>query len=121
MPDARPPVDPLELRRRALSRWDDEGGEPASAPHLPHSEIPEMTNAELVQLRVRVIALENLIINILAHGSDQQIQGGRDMASYISPRPGATHHLLTIQAAHHMTDLADRAVHFRTVQPVQSS
>jgi hypothetical protein len=31
-------------------------------------EIPELTNAELVQLRIRVIALENLVIALLAEG-----------------------------------------------------
>jgi hypothetical protein len=30
------------------------------------SEVPELTNAELVQLRTRVIALENLVIALLA-------------------------------------------------------
>ena len=76
-----------------------------------------MTNAELAQLRIRVIALENLVIAVLAKGSDRQFQVAREMAEYISPRPGFTQHPLTIRAADHMTDLVDRAVHFQTVQP----
>ncbi len=116
MPDPNPPCEPSELRRRALSRWDNEGGAIESAAHTTPSVIPELTNAELVHLRIRVIALENLLIAVLAEGSDRQLQIAREMASYISPRPGFTQHPLTVQAADHMTDLADRAVHFRTVQ-----
>lgn len=115
MPDPDPLLGPAELRRRALSRWDNEGGALASAQGT-HADVPDMTNAELVQLRIRVIALENLMIAVLAEGSDRQLQAAREMADYISPRPGFTHHPLTIQAADHMTDLVDRAVHFRTVQ-----
>lgn len=76
-----------------------------------------MTNAELVHLHIRVIALENMLIAVLAEGSDRQLQVAREMAGYISPRPGFTHHPLTVQAADHMTDLVNRAFHFRTVNP----
>ena len=115
MPDPDPLLDPSELRRRALSRWDNEGGALKSA-HATSADVPDLTNAELVQLRVRVIALENLIIAVLAEGSDRQLQVAREMADYISPRPGFVHHPLTIQAANHITDLVGRAVHFRTVR-----
>lgn len=74
-----------------------------------------MTNAELVLLRVRVIALENLLI--AAEGSDQQRRTARELASVIAPRSGSTQHTLTIRAAQHMTDLEDRAVHVRVVRP----
>lgn len=117
MSDRDPPLNPSELRQRAMSRWDNEGGAIAAAAHKSHADFPDLTNAELVQLRIRVIALENLLIAVLAEGSDRQLQAARDMANYISPRPGFTHHPLTIQAADHMTDLVDRAIHFRTVQP----
>lgn len=116
MPDPNQ-LDPSELRRRALSRWDNEGGALAAMPHGTHADVPATTNAELVQLRIRVIALENLMIAVLAEGSDRQLEVVREMAEYISPRSGFTQHPLTMQAADHMTDLADRAVHFRTVQP----
>ena len=117
MHDPDPPLDPSELRQRALSRWDNEGGALASVPHGTHADVPDMTNAELVQLRIRVIALENLVIAVLAEGSDRQLQVARDMAGYISPRPGFTQHPLTIHAADYMNQLTDRSVHFRTVQP----
>ena len=116
MPDPDPLLDPTELCQRALSRWDNEGGAGTTA-HGMHADVPNMTNAELVQLRIRVIALENMMIAVLAEGSDRQLRVAREMADYISPRPGFTHHPLTIQAADHMADLVGRAVHFRTVQP----
>lgn len=115
----RPPVtDATELRRRALSRWDNEGGAIALIASDALFHVPDMTNAELVQLRVRVIALENLVIAMLSEGTDRQLQIARDMASYIAPRTGFTAHPLTTQSAHHMTDLIDRAIHFRTLPPL---
>ena len=117
MADIDPLPDPSELRRRALSRWGNEGGALESIPYGGRSDIPDMSNTELVQLRIRVIALENMMIAILAEGSDRQLQVAREMADYISPRPGFTQHPLTVQAADHMADFVDRAIHFRTFQP----
>jgi hypothetical protein len=110
----------LQQRQSALSRWDNEGG---AGPYgsqkrgVALNEIPPLTNAELVQLRIRVIALENLLIVLLADGSEKQREPAREMAAYISPRSGFTHHPLTIQAAVHMIDLVDRAIHYRGVTP----
>lgn len=117
MPDIEQVPDPSELRRRALSSWDNEGGALASMPHGALADIPDLTNAELVQFRIRIIALENLMIAVLAEGSDRQLHVAREMADYIFPRPGSTQHPLTVQAADHMADLVDRATHFRTVKP----
>jgi hypothetical protein len=117
MHDPHPLPDPSDLRRRALSRWDNEGGAIAPEPHGTHMDGPDLTNAELVQLRIRIIALENLMIAVLAEGSDRQLRVAREMAGYIAPRPGFTRHPLTTQAADHITDLVGRAVHFRTVPP----
>jgi hypothetical protein len=96
----------------ALSRWDNDGG----AKPVP-IDIPDLTNAELVHLRIRVIALENLVIALLAEGSDRQQAIVREMATYIAPRPGFTQHPLTLQAAAHMVQLVDRAVHFQEMPP----
>lgn len=125
MPDQSPDVrTAIDFRLKALSRWDNEGG---AGPHGPQvsdahvlrdPDIPNLTDAELIQLRVRVIALENLIIMMLAEGSDRQLELAREMAAYISPRPGFTHHPLTMQAAAHMVDLVDRGIHYRSVDPV---
>ena len=84
-----------------------------SARETERTAIPDLTNAELVTLRIRVIALENLMISLLATASDTQLRLAREMAGYISPRPGFTQHPLTIHAAAHMVDLVERANHFR--------
>lgn len=109
-----PPPKEAEIRRRALSRWDNEGGALAqSVPDVVAAD-REMTNTELVHLRIRVIALENLMIVVLAEGSEQRCQMARDMAALITPRPGNTQHPLTVHAADHITDLVARAERFRT-------
>lgn len=88
--------------------------EPEAAPVASESaDIPELTNIELVQLRIRVIALESLVIGILAEGSERQLQAAREMPGYVTPRAGFTAHPLTVQAADHIADLVDRATHLR--------
>lgn len=100
------------LRERALARWDNDGcGDPDA---LREAAVPELSNAELVQLRVRVIALENLVIALLADGPERQLEQVREMAGFITPRPGQTQHPLTVDAASHMLGLVHRAGHFRT-------
>src|SRR6185437_5455729 len=121
MSDLKPDsLDPSQQRQAALSRWDNEGGAGPCGPRISAeapSEIPVLTNAELVQLRVRVIALENLVISLLAEAPDRQLDLAREMAAFISPRPGFTHHPLTIHAATQMIDLVNRAGHFRAGKP----
>ena len=123
MPDQIPRTQSDAQRRlKALSRWDNEGGAGPDGPQehsldVDQSAMPPLTNAELVQLRVRVIALENLMIMMLAKGDDQQLELARKMAAYISPRPGFTHHPLTTQAGLHIVELIDRAVHYRNTDP----
>jgi hypothetical protein len=115
-------ADPSEVskqRQRALERWDNEGG--ANAGRLPAqagveaaaSSVPPLNNAELVQLHTRVIALENVVIALLAQATVAQLELVRDMAAYISPRPGFTPHPLTLGAADEMRSLVDRSNHFR--------
>lgn len=76
-------------------------------------DVPELTNAELVQLRIRVIALENVMITLQAEAPDRQLDLVREMAAAITPRPGSTQHPLTLHAANQMQHLVDRAGHFR--------
>src|SRR6185312_6190250 len=110
-------------RERALRRWDNEGGAGPCGPQMsPLSQedripMPEMAEAELGALHVRVIALENLVIALLASGSDQQLELARLMDPHISPRAGFTNHPLTTHAAAHITNLIERALRFRNVQP----
>ena len=111
--------DPAATRAKALSGWDSEGGALPEGPAEGDGErpvvtpLPKLSNAELVQLRVRVIALENLVIALLAEGTDRQRQIARDMGAYIAPRPGFTPHPLTVHASHRMADLVERAGRFR--------
>jgi hypothetical protein len=111
--------DALELsqeRRIAISRWDDEGGSPCrpqAGLAIAESDVPDLANAELAQLHVRVIALENLVVALLVDASDGQLARAREMASYICPRPGFTRHPATIRAASLMVRLLERAKHFR--------
>jgi len=124
MPNQNPAMPSIsDLRLKALSRWDNEGGAGPGSPQEGETsvtvppDIPNLRDAELIQLRVRVIALENLMIMLLAEGSDRQMELAREMAAYISPRPGFTPHPLTTHAATHMVDLVDRAIHYRSVDP----
>jgi hypothetical protein len=110
-------------RANALAGWDSEGGSVRRRPPLRwRSELvppaaPKLAGAELVQLRIRVIALENLVITLLAEGSPRQLDLAREMAAHVLPRPGYTHHRMTIHAAAQMLHLAKRARHFRVTTP----
>ncbi len=122
MSDQQPDLsDPTRLRQKALSRWDNEGGASVLGPQegltadegIPEPQL-EMTNSELVLLRVRLIAMENLLLALLADASERQLELAREVTAYISPRPGFTHHPLTIRAASHMNDLLERSGAFRS-------
>jgi hypothetical protein len=103
------------MRRKALSRWVNEGGALAAESVASDAQPPDLTNTELVHLRIRVIALENLVLGMLTAGNEQQLDVVREMAACITPREGHTNHPLTVQAADHMTDLIKRAIHFRSL------
>jgi hypothetical protein len=115
------PQDDLLQRQRALARWDNEGGAGTSGPQVDAASVddatsaPAITDSELLALHSRIIALENLVTSLLATASDHQLQLVRDMAAYITPRPGFTRHPLTIHAAAHMIHLVDRAALLRSV------
>ena len=104
---------------RALSRSENKGGagvdreQEDSVAGQVQTDVLPLTNAELVQLHVRVIALENLLIALLAEASDRQLELAREMSAYIAPRPGFTRHPLTVDAAAQMISLVERARHFR--------
>ena len=96
MPKYEPIFDVAKAHRYALSSWENEGGWIMPATYDQGADIPDLTNVEILHLRVRLIALENLMIAVLAEGSDRQRQVACDMAAYISPRPGFTPHELTL-------------------------
>ena len=103
------------LRFAALSQWDTEGG---AGPLGPQEDMvsgddvlpePDPAKAELVLMRIRIIALENLVLALLAGASTRQVELARDVADSIIPRPGITPHPLTLHAATHMKQLIARA------------
>lgn len=125
MPDRKSDLgEPSQARQRALSRWDNEGGAILDDAQNPSkdgggiAETPGLTGTELVQLRIRVIALENLMVALLTEASDRELDLVREMASYISPRPGFSEHPLTVRAAAQMVNLVERAEHFRSAAAV---
>jgi hypothetical protein len=88
-----------------------------SLPQRSGIAAPPSTQTELAQLRVRVVALENLLIALLAQATEPQLRLVREMAVHISPRPGFTRHRLTLHAADEMLSLVDRAQRFRSAPP----
>jgi len=123
MSDKKPDFsDRSRQRKSALSRWEDESGAARGrsrkvlTSNKSKPRVPQLAMAELVQLRIRVIALENLVIGLLAEASDRQLDLAREMAVYISPRPNFTRHRSTIHAAAQMIHLVERADHFRNMR-----
>ena len=84
---------------------------------MSHDEPASPSDAEWEQLRGRVIALEQLLITLLAQSDDRQLEQVRekvrDMATYISPRIGCTDHPLTLHAAAQMLRMVERSRYFR--------
>lgn len=111
------PKDSISQRQMALSKWDTDGGRKLQRGLPSSADVPPLTDAELIHLRVRVIALENMVMSLLAQVPSHQLDHAREVASYILPRPGYTQHPLTIHAAHQMIDLVERAEHLRVIPP----
>lgn len=118
MPD-EPLAERSLQRHQALSRWENEGGPVGREGQVTSIEddgladAPALSNTELVQLRIRVIAIENLLIALLARAPGEQRDLVLEMAEYISPRPGFTHHPMTMRAAEQMLGLLERSGRFR--------
>ncbi len=139
---AKPPVKknrPQDLRLRALARWDNEGGATAlpvpSAVQTPVQRLAQTAappgtaaasvgaaadegarsgnEVESQHLHSRLIALENLVISLLALGNKQQLALAREMADHITTRAGTAPHRLTTQASTQMVHLVGRALWFR--------
>lgn len=100
-----------DQQTETATRWERDGDRTRDVPD-DNELAPDLTNAELVQLRVRVIALENMLVALLADVSEGQLAKVRAMAGHIMPRPGQTPHPLTTGAASHMLFLLHRAEHW---------
>ena len=100
---------------RAIGRWENESASISDTyPHQQGTVAGAIGDAEAGNLRVRLIALENLVVALLASAPESQSQLVREMAAYISPRPGTTPHRMTIEAARNMLALVDRASHYKS-------
>ena len=112
-------VDPARLRAHdgSIGRWENEGGDtPGLHPHERGSVVGEIGDVEDGNLRVRLIALENIVVALLAGAPDKQSALVREMADYISPRPGMTPHRLTLEAARNMIALVERATRYKALE-----
>lgn len=118
MPNRTADIDLRLMQRQiALSVWENEGGRGLGRRKALRSDVPYMITTELTQLRIRIIALENLVIALLAAPSDRRLDLAREMAIYISPRAGFTRHHLTVNAAAQMMHLVERAGDLCAIQP----
>jgi hypothetical protein len=77
------------------------------------AQVPQSVNTELEHLHIRVIAMENLLIALLAQDPGRTRRMGREMATFISPRTGFTPHPRTLGAAAQMVHIVERAQHFQ--------
>ncbi len=119
-------IERSRLLAKAISRWDSEGGAGINGNYLAGSaesltDALPLTNAELVQLQIRVIALENMLAVLMADASDRQLKLVREIADCITPQPGFTPHPLTIHAAARMLGFIERSAHLRTLQIDEAS
>jgi hypothetical protein len=71
------------------------------------------STTECAQLRIRIIALENLVVALLAQAPERQLAMVREMAAHSSPRPGFTAHRPTLHAADEVRSLVVPAGRFR--------
>ena len=76
----------------------------------------EIGDAEDGNLLVRLIAIENIIVALLADAPDRQIEQVREMARYITPREGMTPHRLTTEAGRNMLAILERAARFKEMR-----
>ena len=114
------------IHRRVIGRWENEGGSVRAWNRDMTRDMTdedsitvagEIGDAEAANTRVRLIAIENIIVALLANAPDDRLELIREMADFISPRPGMTPHRLTIEAARNMLAIVERAEHYRTSRP----
>lgn len=100
---------------RAVMRWENEGGATGDQDPdtLRATIVGKVGDAEAVNIRVRLIALENIVVALLASGTQDSLELVREMAQYILPRSDATPHRLTTEAARNMLAIVERAQHCR--------
>lgn len=107
---------------QALSQWDGEGGSdhvtgrfvPPACTCRPESVNPYAT-AEYTHLRGRLVALERLVMALLAQRSDGELRLARLAAADVLSRPGFTKHPVPLQAHRQIVHLLARSRHLRSL------
>ena len=79
-------------------------------------QVPVPDHAELVQMRIRLITLENIVLGLLSGASDEQLEQISKRADMIEPRPGASRHPLTELAAGDIRKFLGRAARMSNTQ-----
>ena len=104
-----------EAHERSIGRLEEKGGaQPRPDPHgVEQTVVGAIGDAEAANLRVRLVAIENILVALLAAAPESQLELIREMAAYISPRSGKTPHRLTVEAARNMLAIIERAEHYR--------
>ena len=74
---------------------------------------PQVTWVEWDHLRFRVVALENLLVALLAEGTSGRLDRVREAACHVTPRRGCTDHPLTLLAAAQIVHIVERARHVK--------
>ena len=110
-------IDPArsEAHERSIGQLEEErGAQPGPAPReVGPTVVGAIGDAEAANLRVRLVAIENILVAMLAAAPESQLDLIREMAAYISPRSGKTPHRLTVEAARNMLAIIERAEHYR--------
>lgn len=110
------PMHNLPRLRAAFSIWESEGGghtQWMQSQSAPHSDVPQPIDTEVEHFRIQMIAMKNLLITMLAHASERQLELGDQMAAFISARPGFIHHPRTVAAVTPTTHPVHRARYFQ--------
>lgn len=74
---------------------------------------PVVTWVEWDHLRFRVVALENLLVALLAEGTTGRLDRMRETSRLVVPRRGCTDHPLNLLAAAQIVHLVERARHVK--------
>ena len=111
------PMRSLSQPDTALLRSGNKEGARAQRPpsdYFMQPEIHQSMNTDLEHLRTRMIAMENLLITLLAQSSDRPREPDREMAIYTFPSPSFTQLPRPLGMAAQMVQLVARAGHFRS-------
>ncbi len=115
MPDSTAALQQSNGLAAGLSAWVNEGDAVVERETEDDGE-PPLGQAELKQLRVRVVALESVVLALLTAASEPQRKLVAQMARRIAPRAGATAHRVTLHAADEIAGLLERSKRLNRVR-----